>query len=266
MLRLDDGVRVPVNSALFDRGKGFPRFRIQDLPLLHLLEGRAISAHASERGSELVLGLTFAGMAAEEEAALARTLQFREKMYRGGQTARPEGAPAHARGGRPRDDDDEEEEAFPEAEAPDEVPPAQEVTVLLRLQRRTARVVLVMAAGAVRQGIQDLLRLHGYHRLETVEAMDQLRPLCDPGQHRALPALILADLALARSGDAEPLAAVRILESRMAELGGLPTAILCEEVDPTLLLGQASLTRFLPYPAGRGDRWVETLDAMLGQS
>ena len=72
-----------------------------------------------------------------------------------------------------------------------------------------------------------------------------------------------ADLALARSGDAEPLAAARILEHQIAELGGPPTAILCEEVDPTLLLAKETLTRFLPYPSGKGDRWIENLDAML---
>jgi hypothetical protein len=262
-LRMEDGVRVPVNSALFERGKSFPRFRIQDLPLLHLLEGRAVSAHASEHGSELVLGMSFAGMSLEEETALARCLAFREKMYRGGQPPRPEGAAAPSRAGRGQTDG-EEDDTFPELEDPgaEALPPA-EVTVLLRLQRRTARVVLVMADGPVRQGIQTLLRQHGYHRLETVENMAQLRPMCEPGQRRALPGLILADLALARSGDAEPLAAARIIENQMAELGGLATAILCEEVDPTLLLAKETRTRFLPYPTGSGERWVETLDGML---
>jgi c-di-GMP-binding flagellar brake protein YcgR len=252
-LRMDDGVRVPVNSALFERGKGFPRFRLQDLPLLRLLEGRAICAHSSEHGTELVLGLAFTGMGPEAEAALGRSLEFREKMYRGGQ--RPEGEPVPARSGHAQAEADEEE-APPEAQA-------QEVTALLRLRRRAARVVLVMADGPVRAGIQELLRQHGYHRLDTVEHMGLLRPLCEPGQRQAVPALVLADLALARSGDAEPLAAARIIENQMLELGGLATAILCEEVDPTLLLAQETRTRFLPYPADQADRWVEALDGML---
>jgi len=261
-LRMDDGVRVPVNSALFERGKSFPRFRVQDLPLLHLLEGRAISAHASEHGTELVLGLCFTGMTQEEEAALGRSLAFRDKMYRGGQPPRPGGESAPARPGRSRGEDEAEADPDFDPSQPGAQPP-QEVTVLLRLRRRAARVVLVMADGPVRAGIQDLLRQHGYHRLESAERMDQLPALFDPGQRRAVPALILADLALARSGDAEPLAAARILERRIAELGGPATAILCEEVDPTLLLAQETRTRFLPYPAAHGDRWVETLDAML---
>ena len=259
-LRMDDGVRVPVASALFVRGKSFPRFRVQELPLLHLLEGRAISAHASERGSELVLGLTFAGMNLEEEAALERCLAFREKMYRGGQPPRADGA---AQGGRARAEGDEAE-AGPEPEAAQgEAQAPREVTVLLRLRRRTARTVLVMADGPVRQGILQLLRQQGYHRLEALEHLDQLRPLCQPGQRQAPPGLVLADLALARSGDAEPLAAARIIENQMAELGGPAVAILCEEVDPTLLLAKEGRTRFLPYPEGRGSDWVETLDTML---
>jgi len=266
-LRMDDGVRVPVNSALFERGKSFPRLRVQDLPLLHLLEARAISAHATERGSELILGLGFAGMSDEEEAALLRTLQFRETMYRGGQ--RPEAdspARARTRGAaageaaypEPEDAEDAQDAEAAAAEAP------LEVALPLRLQRRSTRTVLVMADGPLRQGILERLREQGYHRLEAVPDLDALAPLFAPGQRRALPGLVLADLALARSGDAEPLAAVRIIERRVSELGGPPTVILCEEVDPTLLLALESRTRFLPYPAG-GERWVATLDAMLAQ-
>jgi hypothetical protein len=263
-LRMDDGVRVPVTSALFERGKGFPRLRIQDLPLLKLLEGRAVSAHATERGSELILGLGFVGMKLEEEAALFRSLQFREKMYRGGQ--RPDGAAGPGRPGRGKGAGGEDEEPFPDLEGhPGPVEAAQEVTVMLRLQRRTARVVLVMADGPLRPGILELLRQQGYHRQEAVADLEQLRPLFAPGQRRAMPALVLADLALARSGDTEPLAAVRVIERQLAELGGPPTVILCEEVDPTLLLAQESRTRFLPYPAGDGDRWVATLDGLLNQ-
>jgi hypothetical protein len=262
-LRMDDGVRIPVSSALFERGKAVSRFRVQDLPLLHLLEGRGISAHVSERGSELILGMSFIGMSLEEETALGRCLDFRGKMYRGGQPPRDEAGTGSPRPGRVRpagQDDEPNPESTPEPTAP-QAP--MEVTVLLRLQRRVARVVLVMAEGPVRQGIQAQLRRSGYHRLETVATLEQLRPLCDPGQRRALPALILADLALARSGDAEPLAAVRIIERQMAELGGPATVILCEEVDPTLLLAQEARTRFLPYPAAVGAPWVETLDALL---
>ena len=262
-LRMDDGVRVPVNSALFERGKGFPRLRIQDLPLLRLLEGRGISAHASERGSELILGMSFVGMRLEEETALARSLGLREVMYRGGQPLRPDGASGQGRPAGPRGEPGEDGEPALEEIDPGAAAVPQEITALVRLQRRTTRLVLVMASGPLRESIQELLRRQGYHRQEAVDDLEQLRPLCQPGQRRALPGLVLADLALARSGDTEPLAAVRIIERQLAQLGGIRTAILCEEVDPTLLLAQETVTRFLPYPAGVGDQWVETLDAML---
>ncbi|MGA2082243.1 MAG: hypothetical protein ABSH53_16775 [Holophaga sp.] len=251
VLRMDDGIRIPVNAGLFDRSKGLPRFRIQDLPRLPLMEGRGMSAHATWAGSELVLGVTFTELPPAEEAALTECLAFREKMFRGGAAARPGEA-----GGEAGEEAPAPEEAAPEAPA--------EVPVLLRLQRRSARVVLVMAEGPVRAGVQETLRRHGYHRQEAVADLARLAPLCDPFQRRAPPALVLADLAMARSGDAEPLAAVRIIESRMAELGNPRTVVLCGEVDPTLSLVQGPRTRFLPYPDGDGSRWVETLDGMLG--
>ena len=261
-LNMEDGLRKPVQSTLFERGKAFPRFRLQDLPLLRLLEGRAVTTHITEHGSELILGLAFTGLTPEDDKALEHSLEFREKMYRGGQLPRADGT-IPALSGRAREGDGEAE-AFPELEdGLGGSAPVPEVTVLLRLQRRTARIVLAMADGPVRRSIRDLLRSHGYHRLTIVDNLALARPLCEPGQRRALPCLVLADLALARSGDAEPLAAVRIIESQMAELGALPTAILCEEVDPTLLLAQGRTQCFLPYPSSGTERWVAALDAML---
>ena len=255
-LRMDDGVRVPVTSALFERGQGFPRFRVQDLPLLHLLEGRAISAHATERGPKCCWAWPSPAWAWRRRPGLARCLAFREKMGRGGQP-RSDGA---ARGPeRPRP------ERRAGARATRNRPSrTAEITVLLRLRRRTTRVVLVMAEGPVRAGAS---RNCSGRRATTGwrpwRAWSSCAPLCQAGQRRALPGLVLADLALARSGDAEPLAAARIIENQIAEMGDPATAILCEEVDPTLLLGQEARTRFLPYLPGQGGTRVETLDSML---
>jgi len=255
-LRLDDGVRIPVHAVRFERGQGFTRFRAQDLPRLPMLEGRAVAAHVIEHGPELILGLTFVGMGLEEETALFRSLEFREQMYRGGQ--RLEGAGGS--GGPAR-------EAAPELEAPP-VPQAEAeaepaVTIMLRLQRRATRVVLVMAETPLRAELAGRLRQQGYHRLELVPSLEALQALggADGTGRRPSP-LVLADLALARSGDAEPLAAVRIIERQLAKLACLGTVILCEEVDPTLLLGQETRTRFLAYPDA-GETWPATLDALL---
>jgi hypothetical protein len=259
VLKLDDGLRIPPNTALFERGKGFNRIRIQDLPRLKLMEPRGIVTHATERGTEVLLGLSFNNLSDEEAAALTQSLELRDKMYRGGQPPRPDGsAPPAPRHGGARAEEDFLE---PEAAAAEDAP--QELTMVLRLQRRTTRVVLVMADGLRREAMADLLRHHGYHRLELLEDLAQLQPLGAADPRRDPPHLILVDLALAQAGDAEPLAAVRIIERQLAEVAELPMAILCEEVDPTLLLAQAPQTRFLPYAATDEARWIGTLDGLL---
>jgi hypothetical protein len=260
VLHLDDGMRVPVSSALFERGKGFPRFRLQDLPRLPLLEGRAVCAHATEHGSELVLGVRFPDLDPALEAELAQSLALRERMGRGGTAPRSDGDPAAARTGR----GPEPVEAAGQPDGEPAAAVAAGVPVLDRLRRRTARVVLVMAEGPLRSAVEALLRDQGYLRLEAVDGLDQLPALCDPAQRRALPALVLADLALERRGDAEPLAAARAIEGRLAALGDRPAAILCEEVDPTLLLAPETHARFLSYPDGDPERWVAALDGLIG--
>jgi hypothetical protein len=259
VLKLDDGMRIPPNTALFERGKGFNRVRIQDLPRLRLLETRAIVSHARERGSEVILGLTFNGMGAEEEAALAQALDLREKIYHIGlQLPRTDdSSPAvRAYGARA------EEADFLEPLRAEQEPPS-EVTMVLRLQRRTCAVVLVMADTPLRATVAELLRRSGYHRLELLEDLAQVGPFCQAETRGGLPHLVVADLALAHTGDAEPLAAVRVIERELAQAGDFPAVILCESVDPTLLLAQAEGTRCLPYDFTDEDRWIGTLDGLI---
>jgi len=256
VLKLDDGMRIPPRTALFDRGKGFNRIRIQELPKLPSLDVRGLAAHVQERGTELILGLSFGVLAEEEAAALAQALELRGRMYRGGSPASPQATPAAPRPARGQ-----------EAEAPAPEPDAQaaagETRALVALQRRTARVMLVMAAGDQRDLLARLLRGQGFHRLEVLETLEQVRPQCEADGRRTLPRLLLADLALAHTGDAEPLAAVRVIEHHLGEIADLPTVILCEAVDPTLLLAQASHTRFLAYETLGQEDWCALLDELL---
>ena len=266
VLKLDDGMRLPPNTALFERGKGFNRIRIQNLPRLRLLEVRGVTTHAFERGSEVILGMAFHGMSPVETAALAQALDLKEKLYRGGQPLpRPDGSTSGAREGLggPRQPEAKGEELdFLELEPLNPGLPS-ELSMELRLQRRTARVVLVMLPGPIRQAILERLRAHGYHRLELLEELAQVKPYCQADSRRGLPRFLIADLALVHTGDAEPLAAVRIIEHQLAEVGDLPTIILCEDVDPTLLLAQATRTRFLPYDLSDENRWIGTLDNLF---
>lgn len=267
VLKLDDGMRVPASAGLFDRGKGFPRIRIQDLPRLPLLEWRGTVAHASSRGGEVILGLEFAELGEEEARQLRDCLEFREKILRGipqglGEGSVSTGGPPVA-SDTPRREDDEVQPSSvsePLATGPGGDP-------LLRMQRRGARVVLCMAEGEGRQRVLAHLESNGYCRLETVAELPVLQALLSSRTPVPPPALILVDLAVAGSGDAEPLAALRLIERALGSSGQLPVAMLCELVDPTLLLASLSSTRILPYvPASpmEAREWSKTLDALVG--
>jgi hypothetical protein len=256
VIRLDTGVRVPPSTALFDRGKGFPRIRVQDLPRVHLLEVRGLASHAFERGTELVLGVNFASLQDEEEALLASALEIRDRMQRGSAGAsRIEGGAVALRTGETR-------EPLP-AETAGAEAASLGGELLRRLRRRTATLALVMAAGPDRERFETQLREAGYHRLQVADTLEGLRALVEAEPRRHPPRLCLVDLAVAHAGDAEPLEAVRSIEKSVAAVGSLPTVILCDAVDPTLLLAQADRTRFLP--TGLPQDSIGVLDALLDQ-
>jgi len=268
VLKLDDGMRVPASTGLFDRGKGFPRVRIQDLPRLPLLEWRGTVAHASTRGGEVILGLEFGELGEEEARSLRDCLEFRDKILRGvpqslgGDSGSSAGM--HLTGG-----DTPRAEAEGEASTllPEALAAGPGGDPLARMQRRGVRVVLCMAEGEARQRVQGHLEGNGYRRLETVPGLEALKALLSPHPPVPPPALVLVDLALAGSGDAEPLAALRQIERILGTSGQVPVAMLCELVDPTLLLASLSSTRILPYvPATpmEAREWGKTLDTLVG--
>lgn len=267
VLKLDDGMRVPASTGLFDRGKGFPRIRIQDLPRLPLLEWRGTVAHASARGGEVILGLEFGELGEDEARLLGDCLEFREKILRGVPQALGEGGssagvlPAGASTPSMEADDDT---VLVAGEALAAGPGGDP---LLRMQRRGARVVLCMAESEAQQRVQAHLEGNGYRRLEMVTDLEALKALLTPRSPVPPPALVLVDLALAGSGDAEPLAALRQLERILGAPGQVPVAMLCELVDPTLLLASLSSTRILPYAPStplEAREWARTLDALAG--
>jgi|GEM_PF-359205 len=265
VLKLDDGMRVPPACALFERGKGFPQLRIQELPRLPLLEWRGTVAHASSRGSEVVLGLEFGALGEEEARQLGDCLEFRDKVLRGMPHApRVESG---ATGTRTED---------LEARPVDESLPGLEEThaalrsgpggdPLVRMCRRSSRAILCMPEGEVRRSVLERLGGTGFTRIELASDLQALKGLLSP--RGALPpvALLLVDLTMASVGDAEPLAAVRILERDLGASGSLPVVMLCEWVDPTLFLVMGPRTRILPYapltPHDEQD-WVACLDAV----
>lgn len=252
ILRLDTGIRIPPSTALFERGKGFPRVRIQDLPKLHLLEVRGIAAHAYERGTEVVLGLSFTGLQAEEETALKASLDIRDRLQRGALSgSRPDSGPIVLRS--------ETRGPAPVAETAPAEAPVHAEALLRRLRRRASLLGVVKAPGPARDALVARLREAGFHRLLVADTVEDLAATVQTEPRRRAPRLVLADLSVAHAGDAEPLEAVRAIEAALP--GGVPTVILCDEVDPTLLLAQAVLTRFLPTDFQPES--LETLDGLL---
>lgn len=271
VLKLDDGMRVPPSCSLFERGKGFPQLRIQDLPRLPLFEWRGIVTHASSRGSEVVLGLEFGELGEEEARQLRDCLDFREKVLRGmPHVPKGEGAAAGAGSGAGAGEV-EGGPADANPPAPEEpfvaLPTGPGGDPLVRMRRRSARVILCMPEGEARNRVVERLAVTGFLRLELVSDLKDMKGLLASKGPMPPPALLLVDLVLAGAGDAEPLAAVRILEKGLGASGSLPLAMLCEWVDPTLFMALGPRMRILPYspPTPHDERdWVACLDALAG--
>jgi hypothetical protein len=251
IIRLDTGVRVPPATALFERGKGFTRVRIQDLPRLHLLETRGLAAHAHERGQEVILGLHLTGLEPEEEAALQNALDIRERSMRGAAGVKVEGGAVALRDGEARPAEAETPGAAPEV--------AWDLQMALR--RRSCLAALVAAAGVERDALEARLREAGFHRLLVAGSLEDLAATVAAEPRRKPPRVALVDISMAHAGDAEPLEAVRTIEAALAEMGRISPVILTETVDPTLLLSQAEDTRYLPPDLG--PEGLAALDGML---
>jgi hypothetical protein len=256
VLKLDDGIRIPVRTALFDRGSSFPRVRIQDLPRLPLIEVSGRVTHSSERGSEVLLGLDFGELSEDQARMIGDSLAFREKLFQ----SRSGAAHSESSGiGRTDTGSHTRDSVVPKEE--DRVKERETSDPLFLLQRKTAWLVLVGQESALTKRCEQGLWNNGYHRLDIVRDVEAAKGLWE-GSNKLKPKLVMMDLLLARVGDEEPLAAVRHLERQLASLGDVPTLILCEELDPTMLLGQSEGTRFL---ACKGDdsQWIESLDSLL---
>jgi c-di-GMP-binding flagellar brake protein YcgR len=261
IVRLDDGLRLQPNTALFDRGKVFPMLYIQDLPGLPSLRARGVLAHVAERGGEITLAFEFTQIEEADARALGEVIGFRENLT-GASRSLGAGSGAHrvTQSGAHRLEGRAEEEMEaplpPEAEEGEVGLEAERVEAgpLRRLARRTLRLGLAMVPGERRERVAAHLRENGFGRLELFDHLKAIRTasLREPADRR--PSLMLVDLALGGSVG-EPLAALRVLERELAEWNGLPVLVLCEDDDPALLLGSGSI------PLGcESHDWLGSLD------
>ncbi len=262
VLKLDDGVRIPASTALFTRGSSFPRIRIQDLPRAPLLEVSGHVTHASERGTEVLLGFDFGELPADAARILSESLTFREKVLqaRGGSVVSelPGGVKPDT-GSHSRAAQAAEGEAVPGRE-PGALAIASDPLHLLR--RKAASLMLIGGDSTLLARCREWLWRGGYHRVEEVPDPETAeRELSSHGVF--LPKLVIADVSMALAEGQEPLAAVLALEKRLAPIRKVPAVILCEDLDPMLMLRQTEGTRIL-LCQDDAERWLAALDELLG--
>ncbi|WP_005033148.1 PilZ domain-containing protein [Holophaga foetida] len=254
LIRLEDKMRLPIHTGSLDAGMVFDRVRLQDLPRLPLLELRGKVAHMSPRGEEVILGLEFGELGEEEARLLRECLDFREKISRGPGAGVRTSAPGAASPPRSKGSEAQAEDERPEES--EEVPELEEADSPLRiLQRRTTRLGLILAASGTREHLLELLKKHGYHRIELARDLGQAKGVWGQEGHR--PSLVLAELP----------SAPQAFEQLLKALGGIPGVLLSDATDPSLMMGLDSQTRILPLsPSSEEDEehWIRTLDGLAG--
>ncbi len=262
VLTLDSGLRVPVRTALFERGLGFSRIRLQDLPRLPVLEVRGSVAHTYEHGDEVLVGIAFGELGEDEARALRDSLAFRQAVLSApGRPRAPEGEasallpPATISGGHAL--------AAATQDAAPLLPAVPEVyeEPRLALARREVRGLLVAEPGPRRDRILALLRALGYARLAVVPDLAAAGVSLKAGTG---PSLLLLDLQPQLGSGEEPLAVFRRLEPQIRIWGDLHAALICPTVDPALHMIQGPLLCFLDEE--RTGHWGAALDSLTGLS
>lgn len=267
VIKLDDNMRVPPRLAVIERGKYFGRIRIQDLPKASNLECRASVAHYTNKNGEILLGFTFANLSEDMERLLNDCFVFRDKVLKGGgipsRSEAPSGGPRASKG-----------KALEEEAAIDEMLDEP----LLRMQRRSSRMILAMPQGPERQATVERLASIGYLRLELCTALEDVVSLAKAMPQSPVRVLVL-DMSLSPSkGDA--MSDLKHIEAMAEDIGSPPILALCETVDSDLMLSLGERTRVLlrlNSSSGGGDKedgqegdaqdedvWTATLDALAG--
>ncbi len=80
VLRLDNGLRLPISGSHFPAGKVFSNVRLEELPGLASLDLPGFAIHASDRGGILMVGLQFQEPAGDQARQLEEMLKLRAKL------------------------------------------------------------------------------------------------------------------------------------------------------------------------------------------
>jgi hypothetical protein len=252
VIRMDDHMRLTPGLGFFDKGKELPMLKIRDLPKLPLFEARGTVANAYERGGEIVVGVKFAELKDAELRQIQEVLSAREGMQRSPTTTSITTASVTATKGRTT--------LAATKTVAKRANPSGALTpdALTLLGRRCMGVVLAMAPGPDRTGLQEALAAAGYLRIEATDTLEQalewLR--ADEGTTSRL---LLVD---SPPGANLLLADIRTFQRELGDLRELPVALvqahgLPLETDDTLI-------RPLPWPGPDTASWLPLLDELAG--
>ena len=237
MLRLEDGMPVRPWATFFENGRVLPMIRIHGLDRDEVMEGRGHTVRVVEADSEFHLAVQFQGMTEDGRTLLTRALAARDRKPGAVGGSRPAPGPRTTRLGAGADDGEDASGDFePDAEAGEAAPePEAELDPLGRLDRRTARLLLVAPDDEGRDRAIRQLQAAGFWRVETAgelfSAFDLVKKAVDAPFR-----LLLVDLEPSRKEGLEPMGAVRHMEPLLRSFGELPVVFLTQARDPMLEL------------------------------
>ena len=251
VLRLDDHMRITPGLSFYERGKDLPALGIRDLPGLPVFQCRGVLANAIERDGEIIVGVQFGELKESELKELQGVLNLRDLKQRAAVSLGTE-APREAalREPSPRN---------PELAGRMSPAGALNPEALLRLGRRSTRVLLAMAAGPDREGISAALGEAGYLLLEHADSLDQALAGLPTDRHAVMPLLLIEGSTL----EAPPLAALRAHRQAVGDWLDLPVALICPRGQALPSFGGPGM-RPIPWPEAGASHWAVTLDDLAG--
>ncbi len=252
ILRLDNGLRVPIQPTLFDPGLFLSSIRIQNLPRLPLLElrGAVVRTEALEEG--LLLGVAFSDMEPREREILMSCLAMRAEQRQGGDGGEASRT-VHLQWPEPKP----EPRVLPIQGGCQDLPdnPLDMLPPAIRAARRSTRVVLVMPPGSPRSDVWDCLYRNGFLRVESADVW-QPELLMDP----VVPLLVLLAMDLAIQEGEESLSFAKRLQSMLKGRPHTAVGVLSSDQDPALIWGMGPRLRFLPFSAPEEAWWVGAVE------
>jgi hypothetical protein len=261
--RIEDGARLKLDTAMFEKGKTFPVIRIDGLPSLEgPLRLRGTVAHVSEKQSIIFVAFVFGLMEPSANETLANVLEARETMKSrgGGGRVRRSAAPAASAPSYNSGNDKAEsadtntwfdDDEFGQLESELNPPPS----TILRLARRTCSLLLIKPGGEKSDAIVKSLKDAGFVRLEQCDALDSHIAQTTKNVDALL-------VALEVGGDPEDTVnAFRSVHELLRTRVGQASVVLSDRFEPVLFQPSEDLSLPIGFVSER--QWIEVIDKKL---